>query len=1169
MSTTWSPATHQHETTRERLAFTSITIDRAPGISPGFTIDDLSPDINIVFGPNASGKSTTARAIQALIWPHPSQLRGHHLAAEFDLGEEHWEIDADAARVTRTQDGQPAAAPVVAPIDDRTRYTLGLHDLLASENQPMAQAILKESSGGFDLESVAAAQGYRPDIPPRLESARSVENALVRLRDAERAEGEIVVQAQRLGELEEQERRIRSARADAVAFRQALDLAQARNDEEAARRHLASFPAELAQATGDEASRIAELDARIGQLQAQRESAARERDLAQADIAATRLNGLSINEGVIQSLRSRRDDLARLDQDVESLQRDVQSARAERESQQRRLAADLSDKQIATLDAAGIRELAELARAYEDIRVRRRTREEIERWIGQVTPPENVDTLRAGVEALSKRIQNPNREEAGALIGKARAAAYIGGLLVIASAFWLANFVAWPWILLAILGIVVIVFAWKYTLPASVREAAIQETRYRELGLPEPASWTIPAVRDRLNDLQDELRIALVEQEKADRWLALEQERKELDRAYAETESRRNAAVQRFGVAPDLKEESLRLLADNLGRWQIADTAVRGAEARLDQATGERTSLIEDLRAELGIYGYSDDRFDEQIDDLDGRLDTYRDAVSRRNARAEAIEGMIDPEIGRVARARTELYSRLGLKTGDREGLRERMAQLPSRKQAEQAVAERARIAREADDALALTPHLRDIDPGELRQHLADAESTSGNLDAVLQEMTAILVRIDDARQGHDIEQALGVRDDALNALRTDRDEISRAVAGQGLLEAIQHETRDAAMPIVFHRARELFSIITRGRYELQFEEGPPPAFTARDTSTGATLHLDQLSSGTRVQVLMAIRLAFVENVEVGPKLPVLLDETLGNSDELRAGAIIDAAIEIARKGRQVFYFTAQGDEVARWQARLDQMPPEDRPDAKIVDLAEIRTDAGFDRLPMSAAKPIRENRSVTTPDGMDRETYGAAIRAPGIDPWADGTGGIHLWHLIDDLPALHRLLEQDIQTWGQLTSIARASGIAGLRRAGVDEHLYERAEAKARLIETGIEIWRSGQGHPVTLRDIADAGLVDPVALEEVGELLDVAGADGAALVETLRASDDPPLSEQGIDRLEGWLIRGGFVSSGEPVVPDELRRALREAAADDIAREILTDTDVAQVLSSLPNKG
>lgn len=167
------PATHRaNPARRDQLAFAEIDIRKAPGISPGFTIRNLSPDINIVYGPNASGKSTTARAIQALIWPHPSSLRGHALGGTFGFDGDRWTIDAEFGRVTRTRAGKPAEPPLLTPIDDRGRYTLGLPDLLASENQPFAQAILKESTGGFDLEAIANAQGYGAELPLRLEAAR-------------------------------------------------------------------------------------------------------------------------------------------------------------------------------------------------------------------------------------------------------------------------------------------------------------------------------------------------------------------------------------------------------------------------------------------------------------------------------------------------------------------------------------------------------------------------------------------------------------------------------------------------------------------------------------------------------------------------------------------------------------------------------------------------------------------------------------------------------------------------------------------------------------------------------------------------------------------------------------------------------------------------------------
>ena len=69
-------------------------------------------------------------------------------------------------------------------------------------------------------------------------------------------------------------------------------------------------------------------------------------------------------------------------------------------------------------------------------------------------------------------------------------------------------------------------------------------------------------------------------------------------------------------------------------------------------------------------------------------------------------------------------------------------------------------------------------------------------------------------------------------------------------------------------------------------------------------------------------------------KVPLILDETLGNSDERRAQEIIDAAMEICRDGRQVFYFTAQQDEVSKWRqflASSDDVPHQ------LIDLAEVR----------------------------------------------------------------------------------------------------------------------------------------------------------------------------------------------------------------------------------------
>jgi len=503
---------------------------------------------------------------------------------------------------------------------------------------------------------------------------------------------------------------------------------------------------------------------------------------------------------------------------------------------------------------------------------------------------------------------------------------------------------------------------------------------------------------------------------------------------------------------------------------------------------------------------------------------------------------------------------------GDDRALAARIGLLETYRAAAATVEERLAAVRRAEAALALAPHLAGVEPETLQRGLEAAEIAAAELDPTRREIAEIETRIGDAKRKRDIESALARRDATRDALRDAREDLAASIAGETLISHIRRETRDAAMPIVFHRARDLFSIITRGRYELQFEEGPPPAFTARDTTTGLTLALDQLSSGTRVQVLMAIRLSFVENSETGPKLPILLDETLGNSDELRAGAIIDAAIEISRNGRQVFYFTAQGDEVARWQSRLSQLPAEDRPTATVIDLAEVRRDAGIERLPLYAATAheLPDRLPVPPANGTDRATYGEMLKVPGIDPWSDDLGSVHLWHLVPNMGVLQRLLEQDIRTWGQLAGLASAGGPRALAALGIDEETYAAAMSRARLIEVALATWKIGRSRPVTARDIAESGIVPPEHLDAVARIVDDAGGDGATVLERVRESGG--IDGSAIEALESWLIGAGFLATSDPLGRDEIHaRALASAAAD-IERGRLSLADIEEVLSQLP---
>jgi len=94
-------------------------------------------------------------------------------------------------------------------------------------------------------------------------------------------------------------------------------------------------------------------------------------------------------------------------------------------------------------------------------------------------------------------------------------------------------------------------------------------------------------------------------------------------------------------------------------------------------------------------------------------------------------------------------------------------------------------------------------------------------------------------------------------------------------------------------------------------------------------MSLDRLSAGTRVQLLLSVRLAFIEQQEQGYRLPIILDETLANSDDEKAEQIMHAVLEICRNDRQVFYCTAQMDELDKWKQTIDS---DDEPTISVLE---------------------------------------------------------------------------------------------------------------------------------------------------------------------------------------------------------------------------------------------
>jgi len=127
------------------------------------------------------------------------------------------------------------------------------------------------------------------------------------------------------------------------------------------------------------------------------------------------------------------------------------------------------------------------------------------------------------------------------------------------------------------------------------------------------------------------------------------------------------------------------------------------------------------------------------------------------------------------------------------------------------------------------------------------------------------------------------------------------------------------------------------------------------------------------------------------------------------------STIELARDGRQVFYFTTQGDEVAKWTAALENTNGVNH---EIIDLATVRD--VDDSVHIPEVESIESfTPKVPSRDGHDHASYGDEIEVDSFNPHR-GTGTAHLSYLVDGVETLQQLLELGIKHWGQLNNLVQ-----------------------------------------------------------------------------------------------------------------------------------------------------
>ncbi len=1141
--------------------FDRISIHRMPGFqNRGFEIKDLCAGVNIVYGPNASGKSTTARTIESLLWPRDAAPHRASIAGSATIAGESWRIEFDTGSLRCQRDGADAELPPLLPATGRDRYRLALHELIIGDNADFADAVLRESSGGYDVHDAVAKLGFRPNASRAKNEEEAVRGVREKIAEVETRQRELSAEEVELADLEGRKAEATAAHQRGRTLENMIGhrkLQARRND---LQKRLEGFPEGIAKLRGDELDTLTnirnEREAAMLKLSHEKQ---RDHDVRN-ELAAC---GLSepVPPTLLATLQERSRKMEQLESRIREFERDISPAEDRRDDARRCIGSAVSDGKLRKLCLGDYDKVAEFARAAEDTRSKIKAGNALSVLIGEIERPSNLQNLSNGIWLLNRWLTEPNHHTDSTpkiefWIGKANQ------IVLILLGIILAIFIAIPWVMIAVIGIVLMVISFLKAHKADRRSS--RQADYERLKLEQPEQWTPESVDELVTKLNDTFAEARFTERKAERLDELAIQRRELEMRQAELELRREELIQRFGVASTFDESALYLLATNIIQWQEADAEVRRIVSKRDVTAEQCESLLTDINESLENFEANRAADSEEtaaiIQDLAKRNDKLLNAENELK-RVDRSLSEIGEQAAGLDRRYENVFNPLGLPSGDEQILQQWLDQFDDYQDASQKLDRAEHDVRNAESRVANAEDWQDQPIEALEQECNDCRAKVEELEELNTTIGDIRGRIRDARKGHELEDGLADKTRCEEALRDVREVDFAAATGWLLAEHVDVETRDRERPRVFHRAREILARFTQDRYRLDLANGELSAFRAFDTMTGVGHALDELSSGSRIQLLMAVRLAFVEECEqeVGIRLPLILDEILANSDEQRALAIIEATIEICRSGRQVFYFTAQSDEVGKWISLLQQQS--DVP-WKTIDLAAARGFAESERLPFPEVSPLPPS-AIPEPGAASHEDYGRTLNVSGFDLVSGRIGSLHVWYLIDDNQTVFQLVRAGIHRWGQLRNLMDRGATALL---GADsESIYERALAAEHVVQCLADNWRIGRGIPVDRAAIADSNAVSKQFMDVVSALNAELDGNAAAVIRGLREKKVKNFRSIFLEKLRDYFLEHGHLDERPMLSSEQLREHALIAADADLKAGRITVEKIDELIGRL----
>jgi energy-coupling factor transporter ATP-binding protein EcfA2 len=1083
------------------LKLTRLRIVRLPGIDAPFELGpgELAHALHVVHGPNESGKSSLVRALRALLWPE--LLRGEQVEALawFTAGATAWFVHRDGSRVVWQRDGSPSQPPELPPAELASSFLVTIEDVTRLEGDDFAARIRSALAGGVDFAELALRWKWNPRVASSAEER--LRKARKELREADDALAKLDQEARDSSQREKELARCRTQQADARVVEELLELLGLEEELRTARERLDADPDGMKLLHGNEATRRTRLEGDLHAAEGALRSAA---DLVQTLSKRIEEHDLDapLSEAELATLDERIHAWAERERELDTARKELAKAEARLGEAARHAPPGAKPEAVLELAPPLAARLDRLVRDAKRVEAERAgVKAELDRLPPSKVGPTLEQLLQATVALRAwLREPEPRGPSGGNSVWVLVAAASLG--FAVAGALSSLYYFAGVAVMLLLGGL----------LARGARVAPSKrpdfEQQYANSGLPAP-EWTNPAVQQRLAALESQSAETRAFESANERRKELERALQVLDESVRSLESTRAEVHGALGVDALATDFELHGFAAAVTALRSAHGEVLSADAAVRRQAEERTKAMAAVAGAL--VQWSATRV-ETVAEARGVLTELRTDSTKLAELLLARDGAWTDEHraqGVVGGARAEFalfWKELGLEPGADTELSTRLARL-AEWQEWKAKEQQGRLAKTLLERR-LGERAQELQQGReaLEQRKCEAQEAANRTEELIGKLKATEERLRSAREDLHREDAAAEAAIARDALERQQNTAYRLRLGGLLLEEVQAEYEQRSQPSVLQRANRSLEGFTYGRHGVRGERsGGVRVF---DHASGRGLALNELSTGTRAQLFLALRHAFAVEATNGERVPFVLDDALATSDPDRIRAVGDALRTLVREdGLQVVCLTPDA-------ATAGVLVEDVREDVDVIDLAALRKLQRGTLARERLHEPVLA--SAPSPEGMAAEAYGELVGVPAIDPFAP-VEALHPFHVLrDDLQALKRVLDARILSVGALEALLdRRSDL-------LDPEARARFRGWSAFTRATLAAWRVGRGAPVDRSVLGqpDSGVSDHF-LDNLAALAAEVGGDAKEL---LRCIDEKHALARGFgtakrDRLRQFL--------------------------------------------------